>query len=275
MASINLNGKFFQQDEPVLQAGNRSFRYGYGLFETVLVKEGVLQLKDYHWARLWQGMEELQFTIPKLFTASMLEEEVLRTVKKNKLEKLCRIRLQVFPGNGGLYDGDSFSPEYLIECFPLEEHISRLNEAGLTLGLAEGLAKANNSTAHLKTANGLIFALAARQAKQQKWNDALLLNNEGHIIESSIANVFWVKNSKIYTPPISEGCVAGVMRAYLLDKASEKGIEIGQKPLTVAELMDADEVFLTNAIRHIKWVRNIANTAFGNTEIQRFSGIIF
>jgi branched-chain amino acid aminotransferase len=275
MAFINLNGKLSPQEDPVLQSANRSFRYGYGLFETMLVKEGDIRLKEYHWVRLWQGMEQLQFSIPKLFTASMLEDEVLKTVKKNKLEKLCRVRLQVFPGNGGLYDGDSFSPEFLVECFPLEEHIIRLNEAGLILGVAEGLAKSNDKMANLKSANGLIYALAARQAKEQKWNDALILNSSEHIIESSIANVFWVKTGKIYTPPLSEGCVAGVMRAYILDKAPGMGIIIEQKALSVAELIAADEVFLTNAIRQVKWVRNIGNTAYGNTEIQRFSAIIF
>lgn len=275
MAFINLNGKLFSAEEPVLQADNRSFRYGYGLLETMLVRDGVINLKEYHWARLWKGMELLGFAIPKLFTPDILEEQVLRTVKKNQLEKLCRVRLQVFPGNGGLYDGDSFALTYLVECFPLEEHITQLNEIGLTLGIAEGLVKTFDLTANLKSANGLIYALAARQAKTNKWNDALILNDRQYIVESSIANVFWVKNGKIYTPPLHEGCVAGVMRAYILDRALAQGIDIEQKALPVAELMDADEVFLTNAIRQIKWVANIADKAYGNAETQRFSGIIF
>lgn len=150
-----------------------------------------------------------------------------------------------------------------------------MNEAGLTLGIADGLIKAFDLTANLKSANGLIYALAARQAKENKWNDALVLNNDQHIIESSIANVFWVKNGKIYTPPLTEGCVAGVMRAYILERALAQGFDIEQKALPVAELMDADEVFLTNAIRHVKWVANIADKAYGNVETQRFSGIIF
>lgn len=275
MAFINLNSKLLSAEEPVLQADNRSFRYGYGLFETMLIRDGTIRLKEYHWTRLWRGLEQLEFVLPKLFTPAMLEEQVLRTVKKNKLEKLCRVRLQVFPGNGGLYDGGTFSPEYLVECFPLEEHIIQLNEAGLTVGIAEGLAKTNDLTANLKTANGLIYALAARMAKAQKWNDALILNNTKHIIETSIANVFWIQNGKIYTPPISEGCVAGVMRAYILDIAASKGIDIEQKALSVAVLMAANEVFLSNAIRHIKWVANIADKTYGNAETQRFSGIIF
>jgi len=275
MAFINLNGKLIEQLQPVLQADNRSFRYGYGLFETILVNDSGIQLKDYHWKRLWAGMAQLQFSIPKHFTPSVLEAEVLKTVKKNKQEALSRVRLQVFPGNGGLYDGDNYNPEYLIECFPLEPHIIELNEAGMTVGIAQGLVKSNDSTANLKSCNALVYALASRQARENKWNDALIVNNTGHIIETSIANVFWVKNSKIYTPPVSEGCVAGVMRAYILDIAAEKGLEITLKPLSVAELMEADEVFATNAIRRLKWVGNIDDRAFKCNEIKRICSIIF
>src|SRR5690606_1570400 len=109
---------------------------------------------------------------------------------------------------------------YLVESFPLEPHFIALNEAGLTIGIAGNLVKSNDSIANLKSCNALVYALASMQAKENKWNDALVVNNNGNIIETSIANLFWVKNRKIYTPPLSEGCVAGVMRAYILDKAA-------------------------------------------------------
>jgi branched-chain amino acid aminotransferase len=275
MSYINLNGKILEGGDPVLQADNRAFRYGYGLFETMLVRDGAIQLKEYHWARLWEGFERLRFSIPKLFKPSSLETEILRTVSKNKLDSLCRVRLQVFPGNGGLYDGGSFAPEYLVECFPLEEHLTRLNEAGLVLGIATGVTKTIDTTANLKTCNALIYAMAARQAKENKWNDAFIVNTRSYIIETAISNLFWIKNDKIYTPPLSEGCIAGVMRAHILDRAAEKHVEIGLKPLSVEALIGADEVFLTNAIRHIKWVRNIGDTTLTNKAIQRFSAIIF
>ncbi len=275
MAFINLNSKLIEQQQPALQADNRSFRYGYGLFETILVKDGEIRLKKYHWQRLWQGMEQLHFTLPKHFTPSVLEAEVLRTVRKNKLEGLCRVRLQVFPGDGGLYDGANYNPHYLVETFPLEPHIMALNETGLTVGIARGLVKSNDSVANIKSCNALVYALASRQAKENKWNDTLIVNNSGHIIETSIANLFWVEKGKIYTPPLSEGCIAGVMRAYILDKAAEKGLEIALKPLTVAELMDADEIFATNAIRRLKWVGNIDDTVYKCDQIKRICSIIF
>jgi branched-chain amino acid aminotransferase len=275
MAYINLNGKITESNDPALQAGNRAFRYGYGLFETILVKEGSIQLKEYHWQRLRAGMEQLRFTIPALLTSAKLEQEILRTVEKNKLQHMCRVRLQIFPGNGGLFDADSFKAEYLVECYPLEEHIIQLNETGLSLGIARGLVKQADDLSNLKSCSALVYAMAARQARDNKWNDAFILNTKGHIIETSIANVFWLKDDKIYTPPLSEGCIAGVMRAYILDKAAEKGIPIKEKALTAEDLLQADEVFLTNAIRRMKWVKTAENAAYGCTGTQRFSAIIF
>ncbi len=274
MKYLNLNGKLTEAEKPVLHAGNRSFRYGYGLFETMLVHDGSIQLKAYHWERLFMGMKELHFDIPTHFTAAILEEQVLRTVKRNNAEKLCRVRLQVFPGNGGLYDGDNYQPEYLIECFQLDEHITELNENGLIVGIAEGFSKSIDSLSHLKSNNALIYATAARQAKQYKWNDALLSNTHGNIIESTIANIFWVKDEVVYTPPVSEGCISGVMRRHIIEILQQANIQIQESPLSKNTLLDADEVFLTNAIRGIKWAHAIEDSSYSNHLTSRISMLL-
>lgn len=272
---LNINGRIANTDAPVLHADNRSFRYGYGLFETMLLTNGEIQRKDLHWERLFKGMKQLGFDIPVHLTAALLEEQVLRTVDRNNAAALCRVRLQVFPGNGGLYDGDSFQPEYIIECFPLEEHIAQLNENGLVAGIAEGLYKSADSLSHLKTSNALVYAAAARQAKQYKWNDALITNTAGHIIESTIANIFWIKNEQVYTPPLSEGCIAGVMRHHIIQSLSAQNRIVQETPLTKAMLVDADEVFLSNAIRRIKWVKETEDRVYSNTFTQKLYNAIF
>jgi branched-chain amino acid aminotransferase len=95
LADINLNGKILNNEDAALPIDNGAFRYGYGLFETMLVADGVIRLKEYHWERLFAGLKQLHFDIPVLMTPHHLEEEVMCTVKKNKLEKLCRVRLQL------------------------------------------------------------------------------------------------------------------------------------------------------------------------------------
>jgi branched-chain amino acid aminotransferase len=262
LSYINLNGKLLASYEAAVSYDNRAFRYGYGLFETILVKDGAIALADYHFERLFSGMQQLYFSVPKYFDAASLTNEILRTAKKNHLEKLCRVRLQVYEGPGGLYDAVSQQPEYIIECFPLEAHILSLNENGLVAGIATGMFKAADNLSYLKSCNALIYAVAAQQARQQKWNDALICNNDGNIIESTIANIFWIKDREVFTPPIAAGCIAGVMRRHLLEMLPAKGFTVSEQPLTPEKLVRADEVFLTNAIRGVKWIKEVADKGY-------------
>jgi branched-chain amino acid aminotransferase len=258
---ININGRLVACTDAIISYDNRAFRYGYGLFETILFREGRIELKELHWQRLFSGMEKLHFDIPMLITPEYFEEAMIRTVKKNKLEKLCRVRLQVYTGGGSLFDA-IHKPEFIIECFELAPTIINLNENGLSVGLAIGLKKSADILSNLKTSNALIYSMAAQQAKTNKWSDALICNTEGNIIESSIANIFWIKDQIIYTPPLSSGCVAGVMRNFIISFLSISGIAVIEKNLPLNELLSADEVFLTNAIRRIKWIYTAGGSSF-------------
>ncbi len=260
---INLNGKIISNVDGGLPVDNDAFRYGYGLFETMLVQDGVIRLKEFHWERLFAGLRQLYFEIPMLMTAEWLEEEVMRTVKKNHGEKLCRVRLQMYAGGGGLYSVESRHPGFVIECFSLEEDNLRLNNNGLIVGVAAGLSKSADTLSNLKSCNALIYAMAARQAKEHKWNDALLYNNNEHVIESTIANIFWIKGGTVYTPPLSDGCVAGVMRRHIMGR-----ITVSERTLKIEDLLQADEVFLTNAIKKMRWVGIIDGKKYGNEQIK-------
>jgi len=266
----NINGKLIPAAEATVPASSRAFRYGYGLFETMLCIDGELQLAAYHWQRLFEGMELLHYELPQHFTVEMLEKEILKTIAKNQLQKLCRIRLQVYPGSGGLFEMEDRKPQYLIECYELEPGIIKLNENGLTLGIYSNMRKSNDVIANLKSCNALIYAMAAREAKEQQWNDALVCNTAGNIIESAIANIFWVKDNQLFTPHLYEGCIAGVMRRHIMEN-----FEVTEQPLSAKMLHNADEIFLTNAIRRIKWVKQIDNTTYHKDYIQHVYGKLF
>lgn len=257
---INHNGKLLQRNAAGIPLDNGAFRYGFGLFETMLVKDGTLQLARYHMERLFDGMETLSLRHPALLTEDRLQALVLETVKKNNSLPLCRVRLQVYAGSGGMFGSEADRPGFVIECFDLNPEAIAWNENGLVLGIAEQLFKSPDMLANLKSCNALVYAASARQARENKWNDALICNTNGNIIESTIANIFWVKDGDIYTPPLSEGCVAGVMRRHLLTTHN-----IHEAPLSVDTLLNADEVFLSNAIRGIRWVGNIGNKSYANT----------
>ena len=198
-----------------------------------------------------------------LFTKQRIEDQVKALCKKNNCEDLARIRLSVSRGSGGLYDCDNkFS--YLIECWPLEQ--KGFNENGLIIDIFPDAKKSIDVFSNLKSANYLPYVMAAIWAKENKLNDALILNQHDRICDSTIANVFWVKDNKIFTPPLNEGCVAGVMRKKILELATRNSDHPVQEAILTQEiLLQADEVFLTNAITGIRWVKECRGKVYKNT----------
>ena len=260
---FNYNGRFFADDETILSKDDRSYRYGDGLFETMKLINGNILLEDYHFERLFLGLDVLKFNIPVLFTKRQIEKEIKELSKKNECENSAKIRLSVSRGNGGLYDcDDKFS--YLIECWPLEQ--KGLNENGLVIDIFPDARKSIDVFSNLKSANYLPYVMAAIWAKENKLNDALILNQRDRSCDSTIANVFWIKDKNIFTPPLNEGCVAGVMRKKILELATRNADHIVQQAFLTQEiLLQADEVFLTNATAGIRWVKECRGKIYKNT----------
>jgi branched-chain amino acid aminotransferase len=278
MNYINLNGKIQPGDKPALLVSNRGYRYGDGLFETIKVINGKILLKEYHLERLFSGLLLLKFNIPKLFIAEKLTGEILNLCKKNECEQRARVRLSVFRGNGGLYDEER-TLQYIIECWPLNESVNKLNENGLVIDIYPGAKKNCDVFSNLKSANFLPYNMAALYAKENKMNDCLVLNTRGNIADSTIANVFMIKEGVVITPALAEGCVNGVMRRYLIEKLRSVDYELREEAITISNLETADEVFLTNAIKGVLWVKQFADKIYTNkktTEIyERFAKTIF
>jgi branched-chain amino acid aminotransferase len=232
-------------------------------------------LESLHFERLFSGLSLLKFEIPKLFTIELLKQEILSLCKKNQCEKLARVRLSVSRGNGGLYDEDR-TLQYIIECRPLNESVNKLNENGLAIGIYPEARKGCDVFSNLKSANFLPYSMAALYAKENKLNDCLLLNGSGHIADATTANLFIIRDGIITTPALSQGCVNGVMRRHLLEKLKAKNADFKAEEsiVTIDNLLHADEVFLTNAIKGIRWVKQFRDTTYGNTISSFLTGII-
>lgn len=265
MNHICFNGKIVPGDEPVLLASNRSYRYGDGLFETIKLLDERILLADYHFERLFSGLSLLKFEIPGLFTKEKLEKDILNLCRKNDCKKLARVRLSVFRGNGGLHD-DNKALQYLIESWALNESVNKLNENGLVIDICPDARKSCDKYSNLKSANFLPYSIAALFAKENKLNDCLVLNTCGSIADATIANVFLVKDGIVITPGLSEGCVNGVMRRYLLMRMRDAGYEIQEMAVVAADIENADEIFLTNAINGIRWVGQFRDKIYTNTK---------
>jgi branched-chain amino acid aminotransferase len=263
MNYISFNGKIIDDAKPVLLATNRSYRYGDGLFETIKVLNGKILLADKHFERLFAGLALLKFEISLLFNRTRLEEEILHLCQKNNCDKLARIRLSVSRGNGGLYDEDK-KLQYLIECWPLSESENQLNENGLVIDVYPDARKSCDKFSNLKSANFQPYSMAALFAKEKKLNDCLVLNTKGNISDSTIANLFIIKGERIITPSLEEGCIDGVMRKYILISLRNAGRYVEETSVSIEAILNADEVFLTNAIKGVRWVRQFRDSLYTN-----------
>lgn len=267
------NGKLVKVGTPVVSAESRGLRYGDGLFETMKWKNGQLVNADEHFARLWLGMQLLQFAPPRTFTPELLEKGIQELAKKNHLST-ARVRLTVYRGNGGLYDAQSHAPQYIIETLPLPEGTGQWNSNGLVMGVYHEAVKSCDAVANIKHNNYLPYLLAALHAKAQKWNDAIVLNMHGRICDTTIANIFMVKGQTVYTPALAEGCVAGTMRKQLLTLLRQHDIPAVETAITIDELLAADEVFTTNAIYGLRWVQQVGDSRYDNVLTQKIYSLL-
>ena len=262
-----LDGHLMRQDKANLSVNNRSFRYGDGCFETIRVVNGQIKLASLHFERLFTSIDALKFNKPSYMNAEWLEKNILEVVHKNGHQKLARVRVMIFRGDGGLYDPENHFPHHLIQSFKLGEATQELNQNGLTLGIYKAAKKSSDFFSMIKSNNYLPYVMAALWAKENNLNDAVLLNHDNNVADTTIANIFIIKDGIIKTPAITEGPVAGVMRRYLIKTLREHNYEVQETTVTVADVLEASEVFLTSAIHGIKWVKQIDNSHYNNSLI--------
>lgn len=274
MSYLNHNGKFIASGKAIIKADNRSFRYGDGCFETMRVYNGKLLLKDLHFERLFSSLRALKFAVPATFTPDYLEGIILELGKKNGVSHLGRIRLTIYRSDGGLYDLTDLYPNHIIQAWPLQKDSIKLNELGQLIDIYSGCRKACDELANIKSNNYLPYVMAAIYAKEKKLNDCLLLNTHDKLADSTIANVFIIKNNQITTPALTEGCVAGVTRRHLIQLLHLNGIKITEKAISILELMHADEIFLTNSVSGVKWVSACGTRKFKNKAVKQIHSLL-
>ena len=258
------NDKFIATGKPIISADNRGFRFGDGLFETMRISDGNIPLLNYHLERLFSSLLLLKFQLPKYFTAAYLSEQIKKTALKNQHVESARIRLTVFRGNGGLYDYENDFPNCIIQTWKIKKQKSILNKTGIITGIYTKTRKSCDEFSNIKSNNFLPYIMASMWAKENKLDDALILNNYNRIAETTIANIFLVKDGKIKTPALSEGCVSGVMRRFLIGSLKKENIPFEETQIEIDELTMANEIFFTNAVSGIRWVKQCGNTFCSN-----------
>ena len=259
---INLNGSLIAKSEAIFKAGNRAFLYGDQLFETVLYKNGTLKFWEDHYFRMMGGACLLRMEIPIHLNMDFMEQEVLKTLEANNAStNTSRIRISLFRTQGGLYTPKDRSLEYLIE---VDDDVVGTQEDGLVIDVFHNHLKPSQPLSNTKGLNSIVSVLSGVFAQENNLDEAIVLNSESFICETTASNIFVVKEGVLYTPPLESGCVDGIVRKQLFENATQWDLKIIEKEMKPFELIKADEVFLTNSIKGVQWVKSYKKKTYQN-----------
>ncbi len=267
---IIYNGSLVRDDRRDFPALNRSFRYGDGLFETIRVYRGrELFLAD-HLDRLREGMMLLGFQVSWSEWSSEIRQSVNALLDVQEIAGPGRLRLHVWRQGEGAYAPQQDEVEYLIEYRALD-HEWFQEPRTVTCSDYHGVTIYPNALSRIKTASALPYVLAARQARDTGTDEALMFNHRKEIAEASAANIFVFRRQKLFTPPITSGCLDGLMRKHVLDIAGMLHLYVEERPLKRRDIQSADAVFLTNSIRGIQPVSAYHHCQWGKKDWRHVS----
>jgi branched-chain amino acid aminotransferase len=265
---INFNGVIVSEDANIL-VQNRGFLYGDGVFETVKIVNGKILFLEDHYFRLMSSMRVVRMEIPMNFTMEYLEEQILTLVKNNNLESSSRARITVYRNDGGYYLPQTNTISFLIKVIPLENSAYLLSEGEYEVDLYKDFYVARQLLSSIKTTNRLINITGSIYANENGLDNCILLNDTKNVIEALQGNIFMLKGSRLVTPPVSEGCLNGVMRKQILGLAKKiNGIEVAEEIISPFDLQKADELFVTNVIKGVQPITKYRKKEF-SVEVSR------
>jgi branched-subunit amino acid aminotransferase/4-amino-4-deoxychorismate lyase len=251
---VNHNGTYVNADTPLFSINNRAFCYGDALFETIRLAYHQPQFLKEHLQRLKHGMNIFKMQSGVELNEVIVSRAIHDLVEKNNLGADARIRLTVYRNDGGRYTPENNTTSYLLQADSIEDNGYVLNQKGYTVDVYTELKKSPSTLSVLKTANSAIYIMAGIYKNAQALDECILMNDKNNITEAISSNIFAVKNGVLYTSPISEGCINGVMRKKIIEIAQANRIAVYETTITQSLLLGADELFLTNAINGIRWV---------------------
>ena len=266
MLKIIFNHKILNKKELKFSVDNRAFLYGDGLFESVKIINSKPFNLEVHLKRLFSAsiLLDLQISASKKDFRNKIE----LLIKENKIIKGGNLKIIVFREKGGKFLPENNSTSFLIMSEKSENNLFKLNKNGLALGLFRDQLKPKGELSNYKTISALQSVMCSLDARKKEKDDCLMFNSENNIIESSNSNVFYVKDKVIYTPKLLEGCVDGTMRKCILD-LKNLDFNIIETEVKIEDILNADEVFLSNAISGIRWVSSIEDSKFSQQNVSQ------
>ncbi len=206
-----------------------------GVFETMRILNGKVALLEAHLRRMSRGLKVLKLapSVP----VSRIRKHITRLLKVNRL-KNARARVMVWHKGSRRHCA--------VICEPFRAPSARQYSKGFKAMLTSGHRR--QTPVPVKSLDYGLFRERLRQARAAGFDEALLLNHKGELVEGSRTNIFLVKDNCLLTPPVASGCLPGVMRQVVLERARRLKIRCVAKPLQERDLLEADEAFVTNAL---------------------------
>ena len=252
---VFLNGEFVPEEQAVVSVFDRSFRYGDGLFEALLVANGKLFRWAEHAARMKRSAEFLQLSLP--YSHEEMQRAAQELIARNGLADAV-LRLQVSRGTGprGYAPTGEEKPVVVMSLHPAPAR-NLANPAGCKLTVCSTRVAANDPLAGLKSCSRLLQVLAAAEARARQADEALLVNTDGHVAEGSTSNVFWIDGATVCTPPLSTGALPGVTRGVLLEICAALKLPWQETRLRPDQLRETEGVFLSVSTRGVVEVESL------------------
>ncbi len=247
---VNFNGTISQDNEQIIYIHNRGLNYGDAVFETLKVVASKVYFLEDHYFRLMASMRILRMEIPMNFTMEFFEKEILKTIEAyNVTSEAYRVKVFVNRKIGGKYRPETNDIDFFISVETLEISFYTTNETDYEVELFKDYYIPANLLSTLKTTSKVVNVLGSIYAKENNYQNCLLLNDKKQVIEALNGNIFLVKENFIVTPPISDGCLRGVIRKQIIDICKlSKDYTLTEESISPFDLQKADELFITNVI---------------------------
>lgn len=260
---IYINGAMVPREEARISPFDRGFLYGYGLFETMRSYGGRVFRLDRHLARLMRSAERLG--IASLLDPAVLERAVQKTLEVNRLHD-ARIRLSVSAGEGerGLALPESGTLTIVVVAERLVLPPPQVYEKGVSAAIVSVRRNSQSPLSGIKSIAYMDSLLAHSEAVAQGADEAILLNERGLVAECSTSNIFLVVGGRLLTPSAESGILPGITREVVLELADGLGLATAVGEIQLADLLDADEAFLTSSIRELVPITEVDGRPIGS-----------
>jgi len=246
MEKVFLNGQIVDADKASVAVTDSSFLYGIGLFETMRAVNGtVFRLAD-HLIRLNRSAETL--AIANSYLDEQIQQAIDEVLTANKLTE-ARLRLQV--SNGPIGADGTAATNLLVTASEFTPYPAEFYEKGIRVTLTDFRQNPKDPFCGHKTTCFGPRLTALKNAHEKLATESLWFTTENFLAEGSISNVFLVKDGALLTPPVQTPVLPGIARKTVIEIAEAETIPCRQQPLQVADLLAADEVFLTNVIMEV------------------------